>query len=33
MTGLTTIKNEPYASQILLILAQVDGVYQEFHRK
>ena len=32
MTGLTTIKNDSYASLISLILIKVDGAYQEPHR-
>ena len=31
MTGLTTIENDPYVSQISLILTKVDVAYREFH--
>ena len=33
MIGLTAIENDPYVSQILLILTKVDGAYQEFHQQ
>ena len=33
MIGLTTVENIVYASQILLILTEVDGTYREFHRQ
>ena len=33
MIGLATIENGPYASLTLLILAEVDGAYREFHRQ